>query len=56
MSYERFQTLVSAIQVALDNGEEAALSPARTSPINLAHQSFVLALNMEVSDVGQSPH
>lgn len=55
MFYERFQTLISAIQVALHNGEKAALSPSGTSPIDRAHQAFVLAHNTEVSDVGQPP-
>lgn len=47
--YERSQTLISAIQGALDDEEEAALSPSGTSEIGGAYHAFLLASNTEVS-------
>ena len=47
--------LVSVIQGALDNGEEATLSPSGTPAIDRAYQAFLVVIDREVLDVDRPP-
>jgi len=51
--HEKFQTMISAIQNELEDGENAALSPSGTTAIDRSYNAFLLALQTEVTDVGR---